>query len=480
MFIRFRRPFRHQFQTYPTDLHRFWWLAGVLGIGLVSAASGGLFALVTQSTPLQQRTLSSSEAAIFSQAPRSTLNLDQPLTLMVIGTKVLTSDVDEPPPATLTYHAPVNSLEGLSDTLLLLRFDPENQRLVVLSIPRDTLTFIPGRGDAKINEANALGGPALTAETLSELLGGIPIDRYLRINVQGVTKLIDALGGVTVYVPQDLKYRDDSQRLNIDLQAGPQHLDGETAMDFLRFRYDALGDIGRVQRQQALLRALVEQTLKPETLTRIPQIVQVTQESLDTNLSLQELGQLAGFMSQLPRSRMQMLMLPGYFNNDGQDAGNPSYWLPRYGQIPTLVNQHFRDEPIHDFEARRPQQLRIAIQPYQPPGAIASTTWSSQGSTHPEIEPLIERLQAAGYGNVYQAQAWTEPQAVTRIIAQQGDLAAAQAIRIALGFGEIRVESTGVLDSDITLQLGQDVLQLQNPPEIPTFTGQSSGNSQEF
>ncbi|MFM7789129.1 MAG: LCP family protein, partial [Microcystis panniformis] len=131
--------------------------------------------------------------------------LNRPINILVVGAKVLTSDVKKAQTPDLGYHAPVNSLEGLTDTMLLLRFDPQRQKLTMLSIPRDTRTDIEGYGEKKINEANALGGPALTAETVSHLLDGVAIDRYVRINVQGVEKLIDALGGVTVYVPKDMK-----------------------------------------------------------------------------------------------------------------------------------------------------------------------------------------------------------------------------------------------------------------------------------
>lgn len=84
----------------------------------------------------------------------------------------------------------------------------------------------------------------MAARSASDLLGGVGIDRYVRINVLGVEKLIDALGGVKVYVPQDMKYQDDSQHLYINLKKGEQHLNGAQAVQFLRFRYDAYGDIG--------------------------------------------------------------------------------------------------------------------------------------------------------------------------------------------------------------------------------------------
>lgn len=182
--------------------------------------------------------------------------------------------------------------------MLLLRFDPEKDNVVVLSIPRDTKTLIPQRGVTKINEANALGGPALAAESVSNLLDDVSVDRYIRINIQGVEKLIDALGGLNIYVPENMKYTDHSQHLYIDLKQGQQHLDGEKAIQFLRFRYDAYGDIGRVQRQQSFMRALVEQTLSPRTILRMPDILNVVRSHLDTNLTTNELIALAAFAAQ--------------------------------------------------------------------------------------------------------------------------------------------------------------------------------------
>jgi LCP family protein required for cell wall assembly len=103
-----------------------------------------------------------------------------------------------------------------------------------MSIPRDTRTYVRG-SLTKLNEANRYGGPSLAAESVSDLLGGVAIDRYVRINVQGVEKLVDALGGVTVNVPKDMKYQDDSQHLYINLKAGEQTLTGDQALQFLRF-----------------------------------------------------------------------------------------------------------------------------------------------------------------------------------------------------------------------------------------------------
>ncbi|MCU0537863.1 MAG: LCP family protein, partial [Hydrococcus sp. Prado102] len=229
---------------------------GLTGVAMLSATAGAILAVSLSSTPLKQTNLSQTEEAVFNQEETisyKSLNLPQlsrPVNILVLGTKVLTSDLEEEerPKEDLGYHALVNSFKGLSDTMLLLRFDPQKETVTVLSIPRDTQAEIEGHGIRKVNEANYYGGPALAAESISKLLGGVPIDRYVRVNIQGVEKLIDALGGVTVYVPKDMKYQDDSQHLYINLKEGEQHLDGNKAIQFLRFRYDEFGDISRVQR----------------------------------------------------------------------------------------------------------------------------------------------------------------------------------------------------------------------------------------
>ena len=328
--------------------------------------------------------------------------------------------------------------------MLLVRFDPTTHKLTVFSIPRDTRTWVEGVGVTKINAANYHGGPALSAKSVSELMGGVGIDRYIRVNVQGIEKLIDALGGVTVNVPKDMKYQDDSQHLYINLKAGEQHLNGAQALQFLRFRYDEYGDIGRVQRQQMLMRALMEQTLNPATLARLPKILKVIQSHLDTNLSLEEVVALVGFGTHVSRSEVQMLMVPGRFSNPGEYEY--SYWIPSRNRLRAMVAQHF-DIGLENLRERDPAYLRVAIQ-------------DSTGESE-TVRALVRSLQEFGYRNVYIDKPWPTPLLSTRIIAQQGDGAGAEAIRSSLGFGEVRVESTGNLGSDITIQLGKDWIRHQ-------------------
>ena len=434
-----------------TSLPR-WVGVGVLlgGIASASAAAGAFLAVSLGSTPLQQSNLSAAEAAIFTQnEPIATANslqlphLTRPVNVLLLGVKVTSSDIDDYEAIDRDgYDSLVDSFEGLSDTMLMLRFDPSNERVSVLSVPRDTRTNVDGVV-TKINEANRQGGPALSAQSVSELMGGVAIDRYMRINVQGVEKLIDALGGVEVDVPKDMKYQDDSQHLYINLKAGNQRLDGDKAMQFLRFRYDDKGDIGRVQRQQILMRSLTEQALNPTTIARLPKILSVIQSHVDTNLSVEELVALVGYSAQTRRSDVQMLMLPGDFSN--YNDYELSYWLPNYSEIDRISEQYFGLKSAYNVsEYRDPSSLRVVI----------------QDSTYDDVavQSLVNSLYDTGYYNVSVGRSLRDPIQDTRIVAQRGDIESARDLQSFLNVGEVRVESTGNLDSDITIQLGEDWL----------------------
>jgi polyisoprenyl-teichoic acid--peptidoglycan teichoic acid transferase len=442
-------------------LHRgkprwLWLVFSLTGVAMLSATAGALLAVSLSSTPLMQRQLSPEEASVFAQGDRISTRMNvqlpeltRPVNILVLGTKVLTSEVaaEELPPSMrdLHYQALVNSFDGLSDTMLLLRFHPDTKKMVVLSIPRDTQIDLDGYGTSKINAANSVGGPALSARAVSDLLGGVGIDRYVRVNVQGVEKLIDALGGVTVYVPKDMKYQDDSQHLYINLKAGKRHLNGNQALQLLRYRYDENGDIGRIQRQQMVMRSLMEQALNPTTIARLPKILSVIQSHIDTNLSVEELFALVGYANQIDRSNVKMLMVPGDFNGTGENE--ISYWLPDYNRIQSLMSEYF-DLGVGSLATTEPSYLRIAIQD-------STRRYSS-------VQTAFRTLQQAGYSNINVDTPWNEPLQVTRIVAQQGDTASAERIQRSLGLGEIRVDSTGNIQSDITIQLGEDWLQKQS------------------
>ena len=140
---------------------------------------------------------------------------------------------------------------GRSDTLMVATIDPQKNEASLLSIPRDTRVAIPKNGYDKINAAYAYGGEKLTQRTVEDFLG-IRMDHYVIINTHAFQKIIDAIGGIDIDVEKRMYYEDpwdDDGGLVIDLRPGRQHMDGKTAVTYVRYR-DEEGDIGRVKRQQ--------------------------------------------------------------------------------------------------------------------------------------------------------------------------------------------------------------------------------------
>jgi LCP family protein required for cell wall assembly len=330
---------------------------------------------------------------------------------------------------------------GRSDTMLLLRVDPDTDSISLLSIPRDTQVEIPPGGMTKINDANVQGGATLAARTASSVLNGVPIDRYLRVSTDAFRELVDLLGGVEVYVPKPMVYEDKTQKLKIDLAAGKQVLSGSQAEQFARFRNDDLGDIGRVQRQQVLLKALRQRLTSPTVIPRIPSLVKAMQKYIDTNLTIEEMLALVSAGRKLGEGNFKMVMLPGRFSSP--EEFNASYWIMDPTGRDRVMKQYFNVDPVFSsgLEDSAPA-LRISIQ---------------NASSNPNAaDQLSQRLAALGFSNVFISADWADKQAQTQVIAQRGDLQAAQGLQQQLGLGMVDANSTGDLESDITIRIGND------------------------
>ncbi|MBR5913481.1 MAG: LCP family protein [Selenomonadaceae bacterium] len=219
---------------------------------------------------------------------------------------------------------------GRSDTLMVATVDPHTDQTTLLSIPRDTRVRIYGYGFDKINAAYAYGGEPLTEKTVENLLG-IDIDHYVMINVRSFVKIIDAIGGVDIYVPKRMYYEDpwdDDGGLIIDLYPGRQHMDGKTAVTYVRYR-DEEGDIGRVKRQQQFMEACMDKVTSPEIIVHIPDIIREVMYAIDTDMSFRELLELAGTLKAAKSNGLVTDMVPGY----PLYIDDVSYWIPDVEEI---------------------------------------------------------------------------------------------------------------------------------------------------
>ncbi len=219
---------------------------------------------------------------------------------------------------------------GRSDTMMVATVDPEYDQASILSVPRDTRVRIPGYGFDKINAAYAYGGEPLSERTIENLLG-IDIDHYVIINTRSFVKIIDAIGGVDIDVEKRMRYEDpwdDDGGLFINLFPGLQHMDGKTAVTYVRYR-DSEGDIGRIKRQQKFMAACMDKVTSPEIITHIPSILREVLAAVDTDMTFKQLLEIAGAVKEAQQNGLTTDMVPGY----PLYIDEISYWIPNVQEL---------------------------------------------------------------------------------------------------------------------------------------------------
>ena len=237
---------------------------------------------------------------------------------------------DEPVPAGRTrreycYNILVSGLDdgnGGSDTNLLVRFDVPNKRIDLVSLPRDTLLHNKYRSN-KLNFAYAKGGTELLMSEIENLLG-VPVDFYVTVDLKGFIALVDQIGGVDFDIPINMDYDDPYQDLHIHFTKGLRHLDGQEAMEVVRFRHNNDGtgygteDIGRIGTQQAFLKAVAKQLLQLGNVKNIPGLVDIFCTYVKTDLTTGNLVWLGNEALNIGMENIHFATLPGdgtgYYN----------------------------------------------------------------------------------------------------------------------------------------------------------------------
>lgn len=199
-----------------------------------------------------------------------------------------------------------------TDTMMILSVDPESKTAFILSIPRDSRVELEGYSKkTKINHAHSKGGIPLALSTVKKTVD-LPIHHYIRLNYQALIKTVDDVGGVEVNVPQDMDWDDYSGNLHIHLKAGPQTLNGEQAMQFVRFRQGyANKDLGRIETQQYFMEMLFRKIISPQSIVRIPNYLETMYEYVDTDMSKKEILSLAATVVKINPDKIEKKMLPG-------------------------------------------------------------------------------------------------------------------------------------------------------------------------
>jgi LCP family protein required for cell wall assembly len=353
--------------------------------------------------------------------------LSRPTTVLFMGTDVVYTN-------TKRHQATVEagSCRGNSDTMMLVFLNPAHNTISVLNIPRDTEANVGNSGIQKINSANVIGGPSLAKQTVTTLLD-VPIDYYVIMNVQGLVQAVNELGGITVNVPKKMSYMDWTAKLKIDLQPGNHTLTGNQAMGFVRFRHDALGDIGRIQRQQIFLQAAMRKMLDPASWMHLNALLEIVKNNMQTDMSNVDMLQALNFVHSVKHENVKFVMLPGQF------AGNGDWLANTDGKAIAQILANPDQETI-----RSRRNITVCI---------------INASSDPTLGGKVSKaLRKLGYMTCVGKDEHETTSGASRVIAQYGNVSEAKMMQQDLGIvGEVVNASVGNLTSSITVIAHDDI-----------------------
>ena len=224
-----------------------------------------------------------------------------------------------------------------SDSVMVATTDYDTKQVRLLSIPRDgwvmhwqgdrnygyerlASTYSLGQ---QTNLNDPLAGIQRTKESVAKLLD-IKIDYYVVIEFEGLAKLVDALGGLEIDVPMDMNYDDKAAALHIHFKKGRQHLNGEQVVQYARFRDKKLADLGRMPRQQEVVKLILQEMMKASNLAKLPELARIMHESVLTNFSLDELIALAQHIDEYSPDCIQNRTIDNYWSLEpGQEIDLP-------------------------------------------------------------------------------------------------------------------------------------------------------------
>ena len=258
----------------------------------------------------------------------------------------------------------------LTDTIIVCKYDPKTQQAAMMSVPRDTYTGTGTKADATayypINNAYNMGKEPEKTVSIINRLTGLNIKYYVWVNTNVLKELVDEIGGVYFYVPKDMHYTDVTQNLYIDLKEGYQLLDGEHAEQVVRYRHDnsnrsnygptysaeyGVEDYGRMRTQREIIKATIEQTLKPENILKVGTFLDIAYRNIKTNIPMDVLKDYIPYAVNFSTDNLRMGLLPGSDTNETKD--NSWLFFVNKSKTKELVDQLFLHPELYDDEGNK-------------------------------------------------------------------------------------------------------------------------------
>lgn len=226
-----------------------------------------------------------------------------------------------------------NGTEGQhADTILLLSMENATGTLRAITVPPAMLVLPPGGEEVRAADLYSHGGAPMMVQTLSSLLG-VSIHQYVTMDTRALAELVDVLGGVDLYVEDEMNYDDPEAGLSIHIPKGFQHMDGDTAQKYLRYRSSELGEVGRLHRQQRFAKALYEKFLQVDTIPKLPDVADIFKYRMTTSAEIFDSARLAKVLKNLNGEPPKTVLLP-VVQHDG-------YWLPDKAEIQQKIGELF-------------------------------------------------------------------------------------------------------------------------------------------
>jgi LCP family protein required for cell wall assembly len=237
-----------------------------------------------------------------------------------------------------------------ADSIMVVTADPGGPLLGLLSIPRDLYLAIPGQGENRINTAHVFGelerpggGPARTAAAISQNLG-VATDGWVRFDFAGFVDVIDAIGGIELDVPEaviDYAYpTDDYGIMTLEIPAGPQHMDGERALQYARTRHSG-SDFDRSERQQLVAQAVIGKLVRPSTWPRLVPLLAALDDVVDSNLSNRQVAKLGLAVLRAGPEGVDRLVMDQEMVTPYTTSAGAAVLVPRWDHIVPRLEQMF-------------------------------------------------------------------------------------------------------------------------------------------
>ena len=271
---------------------------------------------------------------------------------VIIGTNQVTSNSSSSGQKSVIGNVNIlvmgcDDVEGThrSDTIFVLSLNPSKNKITMLSIPRDTRVIIEDKG-RKINEVLPRYGEPTLRKIIEELLQ-INISRKMEVGFDSFISIINAIGGVDINIEKAMDYDDNWGNLHIHFKPGMNHLDGRQALNYVRFRKDAMADLGRIKRQQAFVKAVVMKLMNPVSIVKLPAIIENSFKYIDTDFTVSEIITIAKDFDDYSKIKFTTLSLPG----DARYIDKISYFLPFSEKAIEIGNSYFSDLALFEMES---------------------------------------------------------------------------------------------------------------------------------